>query len=151
MNVHLLLNRLCTSEYGTFGVLLLSNGPVTEINNDHRIPFAVTLERRWLNNKRSISCIPTGAYTVKRVSSPRFGETFKVTNVEGRSHILFHKGNRFEDSHGCILVGEEFGFLNGEPAILSSGRGYKEFMDRFQGRDEFGLLITWNRSGSLYL
>src|SRR4030042_111496 len=107
------LIRVSHTKEQTFGVLL----------NDwskEAVPFAVTLERPWLANLRSVSCIPTGIYVCRRVQSPKFGNTFEVSEVPGRSHILFHKGNISDAPHGCILVGAQFDFLNGEPAILAS-------------------------------
>lgn len=128
----IILKRLSSTRHGTFGVLM-----------DGVIPFAVTLERQWLNNRHNKSCIPNGLYTCKRVQSPRFGDTFEVTGVEGRTHILFHKGNLDEHSRGCVIIAEEFGILNGEPAVLSSGRGYGEFMDKMKHEDSFNLNIMW--------
>lgn len=113
------LIRVSYTKYGTFGVLL-----------EEDIPFAVTLERPWEDNRRNVSCIPLGVYTCKRIISPKFGDTFEVLNVPGRSHILFHKGNLNEDTHGCILVGEYFDPLYGKPAILASGKAFWEFMER---------------------
>ncbi len=114
----------------TFGVLL-----------DEKIPFCLTLERPWLENRRSVSCIPEGGYLCKRVNSPKFGDTFEVTNVPERSHILFHKGNFFDDTHGCILTGEQYEQLAGQNAIIASGKAFKEFMDRLDGINEFVLII----------
>jgi len=127
-----LLKRLSTFSDGTFGVLL-----------DGVVPFAVTLERQWLDNRVNESCIPPGRYLCKRVVSPRFGDTYEVTGVKGRTHILFHKGNLDEQRRGCILVGEQFEALGGKTAILRSGKGYGEFMARLEGRDSFELNILW--------
>lgn len=126
------IKRVSTGPDGTFGVLLFGG-----------IPFAVTVEREWVNNQSNLSCIPEGAYTCKRVNSPRFGNTFEVTGVEGRSHILFHKGNVSNDSRGCIIVGEQFGIANGKPAVLASGEGFKEFLSLVEHLDKFDLLIEW--------
>lgn len=127
------LKRLSnTMDHGVFGVLL-----------DGDIPFAVTLEPPWNENKENESCIPTGLYKCKRIISLKFGETFEITDVQGRTYILFHKGNLDDDTLGCILVGEEFGFLNGEPGILRSGKGFSEFMQRLHGEDEFALNVMW--------
>lgn len=109
---------------------------------DGHTPFAVTLERKWNNNIRNISCIPPGSYVCKRIESPKFGNTFEVTNVVGRKHILFHWGNLYLDSHGCIIVGEEFGELRENIAVLSSRRGFREFIKRTDGIDAFMLKIT---------
>ena len=85
---------------GTFGVLRL-DGKV----------FCVTLELPDLDNEANISCIPAGAYTCRRVDSPAFGRTFEISDVPGRSHILFHAGNVADDTQGCVLLGRYFGLL----------------------------------------
>ncbi len=127
---HLTIKRLETGSQGTFGVL---------INNG--VPFVLTLERQWLDNQVGKSCIPEGGYLCKRVKSPKFGNTFEVTDVEGRTHILFHKGNLDDHSHGCILIGEKFSTLNGSAAILESRQGFNEFMLLLEDDDEFTLNI----------
>ena len=135
----IIIKRIAYTEDGTFGVLL-SDG----------VPFAVTLERQWLDNRRSVSCIPEGKYTVTRCNkssdygfrdSPRFGDTFMVNEVPNRSKILFHKGNLDEDSHGCILVGEEYGTLSGDAAVLSSKKGFNEFLKIHRRANAFDLEI----------
>lgn len=115
---------------GTFGVLF-----------DEETPFCLTLEREWKANRRNVSCIPTGKYLCKAVDSPKFGETFEITEVRGRSHILFHRGNIEDDSHGCIILGEEYGELDFKMAVLSSGRAFKEFRGRTYNLDEFELEV----------
>ena len=97
-----------------------------------------TLEPGWKGNLPEVSCIPEGLYTMDRQFSPKFGNTFEVQGVERRSHILFHKGNTLADTHGCILVGEEFS----PEGIAASAKGYQEFMSKLDGLDEFVLRIT---------
>lgn len=126
----LILKRVSQIGDATFGVLI--NGST---------PFAVTLEPSWEDNKKNISCIPTGSYSCKRVNSPRFGNTFEIMDVKNRTHILFHQGNRERNTEGCVLVAEEFGRLGGEAAVLSSGKGFTEFMSILQGLDEFSIVI----------
>jgi len=133
----MILYRLPTTDEGTFGVLA-----------NLCVPFAVTLERKWLNNEKGKSCIPDGHYTCKRVQSLKFGETFQVMDVEGRSEILFHKGNIDNDSHGCILIGEMFDpvFKEGVKigsGILASAQGFIEFMGILKGVSSFELEIKW--------
>ena len=123
--------RVHSSKAGTFGVLLI-NG----------MPIGVTGEQDWEDNKKEISCIPTGQYWCKRVDTPKHGDTFEVTGVLGRSAILFHKGNLpLEHSQGCILVAEQFESLKGKQAVLASAKGYGEFMDKLKGEDNFILNI----------
>ena len=135
MNKNIKLWRIVDNVDGTFGVLI-----------DEDIPFAVTVERRWLNNKKwdgkEGSCIPPGVYVCKRITSPKFGNTFQVTAVPGRSEILFHKGNVQDDSHGCIIIGEQFEPLNGKTAVIASGKGFGEFLQRLSGINEFNLCVT---------
>jgi len=129
----LILKRLCTGNNGTFGVLLINN-----------IPFALTLEREWLNNQCGLSCIPAGIYTCSRVNSPRFGNTFEVCRVPGRTAILFHKGNIDNDSHGCILVGEQFDLFDNQPGVLASAHGFNELLVKTATINQFTLEIIWS-------
>ena len=132
MDKYFTIIRSPSTEDGTFGMML-----------DDMIPFCLTLERQWLNNKTGESCIPDGNYACKRVNSPKFGNTFEVTNVSNRSHILFHKGNLMDDSHGCIILGEQFEPLNRKNAVLASGKAFTEFIERTKNIDEFKLFIFW--------
>lgn len=124
------IKRIAENESGTFGVIIYKD-----------IPFALTIERQYLDNKPNISCIPPGKYVCKRVNSPRFGDTFEITDVPNRTHILFHKGNLMEDSLGCILLGERFDYLNNKPAVLSSKDAFQEFKEITKNVDEFLLGI----------
>ena len=133
------LLRVAPTTYGMFGVFK-QNG----------IPFAVTLERPWLFNRSSVSCIPNGTYRCLRCrkspdygfqDSPKFGDTFQVYGVPRRSSILFHKGNIDQDTHGCICVGEQFELVSGRPGIMASTKGFREFLSRLNGVDEFELEV----------
>jgi len=125
------LKRIAQIEDATYGVLL-----------DDGLPFALSLERAWKNNEVGKSCIPKGTYICKRVQSPKFGDTFEVTGVPGRSAILFHKGNINDDSHGCILVGEQFNPVLGKNGIVASAEGFTEFLRRLSGLQQFTLTIV---------
>lgn len=127
----LIIRRIASGDLGTFGVMVHNN-----------IPFTLTLEREDLDNASNISCIPAGTYKCKRVQSPRFGNTFEVTNVPNRTHILFHKGNIDDNSLGCILVGEKFDPVLGSQGITNSKEGFNEFMDKVNGEMEFRLIIV---------
>lgn len=122
--------RIAYLDKSTFGVFL-----------DNKTPFCLTLERPWLENKKNISCIPEGYYICHRVASPKFGDTFEVINVPERSHVLFHKGNISEDTHGCIILGEQYEPLSGENAVIASGKAFKEFKEKLKGLDQFILAI----------
>jgi hypothetical protein len=100
--------RIEEGKDGTFGVLKL-NGQC----------YCLTLELPDKCNQRNISSIPRGDYICLPIVSPKYGFTYMVSGVNGRSGILFHTGNTVEDSKGCILVGASFGFL-GRRAVISS-------------------------------
>ena len=124
------LIRLEKSDQGTFGVLKL-DGAV----------FCVTLEPEDRNNAANVSCIPEGEYLARRVNSPRFGETFEITGVPDRSHILFHAGNVEGDTHGCVLLGRSYGRLRGDRAVLNSGDTFKAFLAAASEIDTFPVAV----------
>lgn len=103
------LLRVAEDDNTTFGVLLVDGAPQF-----------VTAEDLWKDNEKQVSCVPTGRYVIRRHDSPKFGMCYAVDNVPDRSHILIHAGNTHQDTHGCILVGLQFGVLKGESAILRS-------------------------------
>lgn len=128
--VNLRLVRVGEADGATFGVLLV-NGK----------PEFVTLEEPWRDNQRSISCIPTGAYIVKPVKSPRFGNTYEVTKVPDRSHILFHSGNTVADTEGCILLGLQYGKIDGKSAIVRSKDAFGLFINNLLGQKDIVLEV----------
>ena len=96
--VNLLIIRKVFTDKSTIGELFL-NGE----------KFCDTLELPYIDNQKSISCIPIGQYKV-RLRLPRESATrdyihLLVQEVKDRSYILFHRGNTAKDSRGCILVG----------------------------------------------
>lgn len=141
----LVLKRIASNSEATLGVLLKDN-----------LPLCLTLENPWLENKVRVSCIPGATqYVCTKVDSPKFGKTWQVNKVRGRTHILFHKGNTAEDTLGCIVLGSYYGELfNRETAkyklaVLNSKRAFKFFMGMMANEDEFTLRITWH-DGSSY-
>lgn len=121
------------SEYkdATLGVLCLNERPMF-----------VTLEDKWRDNEKMVSCIPKGKYTIKHHQSPKFGTCYKVINVPGRNEILIHAGNTHKDTHGCILLGLMYGAVGSEAAILSSRAAVTNFMIEMKGVDEAELEIV---------
>lgn len=113
-----------------------------------------TVEEEWQNNRPFISCIPAASYLCKRVQSPKFGNTFEVMNVPGRTHVLFHALNTEEGTQGCIGLGVKLGVLrvkdedSGEKvwklAALSSRVAFKAWLVSMEGIDEFTLhVVGW--------
>src|SRR5262249_5463103 len=124
------LVRVGQSNRGTFGAMRYN-----------QVAFVATCERPWVDNQQSISCIPAGRYRCRRIRSPKFGDTYEVTNVPNRTHILFHCGNDVEDTEGCILVGEEFSGTWDHPMLVASQRGFGELMKLLDKDPEFDLHI----------
>jgi len=125
------ITRTTSRSDGVFSTLAVNN-----------FPIAVCLERPWLDNAKSVSCIPSGSYVAKRVISPKFGDVFQVMEVPNRDHILIHSGNIDDDSHGCILVGESFTvWKDGSCSVASSKAAMEEFMKLLAGVSSFQLVI----------
>lgn len=126
------LRLVRVSEYNgaTLGVLCIDD-----------TPEFVTLEDAWRDNERLISCIPVGRYIVKPRQSPKFGGTYQVMDVPERDHILFHAGNTHKDTHGCILLGMQFGMIGNESAILASRSAFNRFLDIMAGTTEAELIV----------
>lgn len=103
--------------------------------------FCVALEPYSRDNAQSVSCVPTGQYICKRVNSPKYGDTFEITNVEGRSHVLFHAGNTDSHTKGCVLLGQYYGKLTGDRAVKNSGNTFKAFLKELSSVNEFKLTI----------
>ncbi len=109
MNIYK-IRRLRTNQDGTFGNFCIDDDMV-----------CVTAELPWDDNLPNKSCVPTGTFTFEAFSSPVHGATWKATNIPGRSNIEIHTGNiPLKESLGCIIVGENFGELDGKPAVLNS-------------------------------
>ena len=86
------LRRFDTGEAGTYG----------EISIDGEYVCFAT-EPPWKDNKPCVSCIPAGTYQLARRYSPKFGKSWHVLDVPGRTHILFHEGNYQRNTLGCIM------------------------------------------------
>ena len=99
-----------------------------------------TCEDGWHENQRMISCIPDGLY---RVVPRRFNKggymAWEITDVPGRSQILFHKGNKAADVTGCVVVGTElFAIAPGVLGVANSAIALAEM------RRQLGALAEWS-------
>ena len=118
--LRLRLTRLFEHHGGTFGLLEDLGGALR----------LYTVERPWLGNRPSVSCVPTGDYTLEEHSSRRFPKTWALVGRtvshfpagKARSAVLFHAGNRPADLRGCIAPGLVLGTLHGRAAVTSSRR-----------------------------
>ena len=122
------LIRLEEGESGTFGILKVQK----------QIAF-FTLEPNDWENMTTVSSIPAQQYICTRYESPKYGETFMVTNVPNRTYILFHWGNWKENTAGCILLGS--GLIKDRRGISNSKESFVNFMRMFKGYDKLHLTI----------
>ena len=129
MQVHLI--RVSENLGATLGMLSF-NG----------MPDFWSLERLWSDNKPFISRIPSGLYVCRRIVSPRFGATFEICDVLGRTHIEFHWGNFVTDTTGCVLVGYAPLLTSRGVIVTSSQRAHGDYMKKLQGIDEFDLNVS---------
>ena len=134
------LPRISSNDQGTKGLLLTEGFQCCSI------------ELPWRDNKSNMSCIKAGSYICQPWASGRFGDVYNVTDVEGRTYILTHRGNLAGDtllhwkthSNGCILLGDRFGQLKigdvFQDAVLMSKPTVTKFV-RHMRNDPFILTI----------
>lgn len=84
-------------------------------------------------NQHNISCIPEGTYEVVKEETHEGHEYphFRVLDVPNRAGILWHRGNYFKDTLGCLLVGKSFGDRNSDGIldVLSSTETLQKLYD----------------------
>lgn len=110
----MILYRDPSTQYGTFGTLY-----------DGDKILCCTLEDPWLNNKKNVSSVPAGTYSVVKHNSYKYSNVWRLEDVKGRTGILIHAGNTADDTSGCILVGRGIGTVKSKPAIINSQAALK--------------------------
>lgn len=89
-----------------------------------------TFELPDRDNVQDISCVPAGTYRLKMVVSAKFGPSYEVKDVDGRLHILIHKGNTVHDTWGCILPCQSFGMIDVRGRKVFAGLSSKVAYDK---------------------
>lgn len=148
---NLILIRNSSSDQGTPGTLY---------NRDSSGRFDLlfkTLELPWMDNKRNISCIPTGKYSCKFTYSPHFKtEMYLICNVPDRSGIRIHSANYAGDISkgykrdllGCIALGTRTSHI-GQLAVFNSRFAIRKFQELMQ-ENPFNLHIYWGYIGECH-
>lgn len=126
--MRLLLKRIALKEKYTIGKLY--------IDGEY---FADTLEDPVREEKiYGQTAIPKGTYKVTITLSPRFRRWLPllhdVPNFEG---VRIHRGNTPEDTHGCILVGQNK--IKGQ--VVNSAYTEIELMKRLKGEKDITIEI----------
>lgn len=145
------VKRQESGDQGTFGKLYIIN---TE-------KWYYSIELPWINNQSRISCVPNaewnidngyclpeGEYNVIMRRSPKFGWTYWLSDVPMRSFCLIHPANyggnvsKGYKTHveGCIGLGYNLGWLEGQKAILRSRPAVLNFMS-IMNKEPFKLKI----------
>lgn len=92
------------------------------------------VERPWINNEPSVSCIPCGEYAIQLGRYNRGGyKAYEIMNVPGRSLIKIHKGNTMDDLMGCVAPGMSLGFVGGKWAVINSRDAFARLMKEASG------------------
>lgn len=112
------------------------------------VPFGVTLERTFDDgNGGQRVVLPDGMTICKRTQYIKGGYATYELIVAGHDRVLFHIGNKENDSLACVLVGESFFDFNAalgiqDPGIADSKGGFREFMELADSIAEFPLFVT---------
>lgn len=65
-----------------------------------------TVERPWLQNMATVSCVPAGSYPLILEYSPKFARPlWELKDVPNRSEVKLHPANRSGELEGCIGLG----------------------------------------------
>lgn len=125
----LILTRDLYREDGIFSDLVSDDGKLNLLTLEHSYGLLPKL--------------PKGDYICKRTVWHKKGiPTFEITGVPNATRILFHTGNKEQDSEGCVLLG--LARLEGNDGVMmvtSSKAAHKQFMAHFEGVNEFPLKV----------
>lgn len=150
----LTIRRYGTGEHGTFGKAVLTKPDGTESWTGY------TLEDEWLENRRSVSCIPAGRYRAffrtpqNTPATVRKMGVYELRDVPNRTAILIHGGRTEEWTEGCILVGTMVGAHSvrrdedtGEENVVKGGitgsADALEGLHRATGKADILIVIAW--------
>lgn len=140
------LERIAYTPQGTFGRIHVGMQEV------------YTIERPWLDNWPSVSCVPVGMYELSPHSSTRYPETWALVGdtvshfpdpAKPRSAILLHVGNTIADLSGCIAPGLDLGVINGAWAVLRSADAMNLLRQHIGGSNKRLEIVNYQTGGIL--
>ncbi|MBK7636746.1 MAG: hypothetical protein IPJ13_22615 [Saprospiraceae bacterium] len=99
-----------------------------------------SIELRWANNERNVSCVCGRVYPVAIIQHPKFGECLQINGVKGRSGILVHVANDAQkELRGCIAPVFS---LNGNGKGLYSRLALNYIIENLKKSGEGTFLLT---------
>jgi hypothetical protein len=132
------LKRYSQDRNQTLGICVVFN------SDQNPIFTAISLERGWRDNEKSVSCIPKGEYRVVLEYSPRFKkDLWEIKGVDGRSETKFHAANYWHQLNGCIALGRRPKDMNkdGYVDVTGSRDTMNDFHRSMAKETEFQLTI----------
>lgn len=95
------------------------------------------LERGWANNRRRVSCIPTGTYDIVLEYSARFDkQLWEIKDVPNRSECKIHASNYWNQLNGCIALGVGLSDINNDGYLdVTSSRNAMNSFHSVMGKD----------------
>jgi hypothetical protein len=105
------------------------------------------IERPWLDNRASLSCIPTGHYVLIPYASAKYpnvwafyGGTVGIETGE-RTRCLIHVANFVHQVNGCLGLGMSVGTKDGLPCVWQSKTALSSL--RNVGDDTMTCIVSW--------
>lgn len=109
-----------------------------------------TLEPPWLDNRKNVSCIPVGNYSIHALADEKRGPVWWVKPVRDREGILIHVLNWVTETQGCIGVGLGFNIVDRMPSLLSSHDALELINSHLDRRFPHNLKVINTKAATLY-
>jgi hypothetical protein len=133
---------------GTFGQMLLWS------DNGEQLYTCRSVEREWLDNLPSRSCIPGGVYKMELgmyyggdgAGGKADYPAYEIQDVENRSLIKIHVANYAEQLLGCIAPGLHFGVFRNHWSVVKSKVAFDALMGFMDGDQIVNLEVSWGHN-----
>lgn len=120
-------------------------GALIVLDSKGKIIFSCkTLELAFLDNRRNISSVPAGCYTMEFEYSPKFDRNlWELKDVPNRSECKIHTANFYRQLNGCIALGDMHTHINDDeyPDVRNSGKTLERFHAAMFGESVSQIII----------